>query len=412
MKKFVAALAFIGCTVCFGQGSDLSEAENKDLQATLGETSNSPLDLARALEKHLRKYPKSPQKDEMERAIVKAAMEANDKPRIILYGERALAANMDQPQILERVAQSLLESDEKDAAERALKYGKKFEEILRSLEKEGPSARRNRGQLLEELDRALGRALLIQARATGNLGKIEEAVALATQAADAYPSAAASREAARWHERAGRNMEAVRRYAEAFAVAPEPERLSDRAKMAQLYRKEKNSEAGLGDVALEAYDRMAAALEKRVEIQRTRDPNSLAKDPMDFTLTGVEGKPLHLKSLRGKVVVMDFWATWCGPCRVQHPLYEQVKEKFKDRDDVVFVAINTDEDPSLVKPFLQRAGWSNAVYFEDGLSSLLRVSSIPTTIVVDKQGQIFTRMNGFVPEKFVDQLTAVIKEAL
>lgn len=413
MKKFVAALALFGCSLCFSQNApELSEAENKALQATLGETSNSPLDLARALEKHLRKYPDSPQKQEMERAIVKAAMEANDKPRIVLYGERALAANMDQPQILERVAQALLESDDKASAERALKYAKKFEEILRALEKEGPTSRRNRAQLLEELDRALGRALLLQARATGNLGKIEEAIALASKAAEAYPSAAASREAARWHERAGKNMEAVQRYAEAFALATGSERTSDRAKMAQLYRKEKSTETGLGDITLEAYDRMAAELDRRAEIQRSRDPNALVKDPMDFTLTAVDGKPLHLKSLRGKVVVMDFWATWCAPCRVQHPLYEQVKAKFKDRDDVVFVAINTDEDPSVVKPFLEKAGWSNNVYFEDGLSSLLRVSSIPTTIVVDKQGQIFTRMNGFVPEKFVDQLTAVIKEAL
>jgi thiol-disulfide isomerase/thioredoxin len=270
--------------------------------------------------------------------------------------------------------------------------------------------------LLEELDRALGRALLIQARATGNLGKSDEAVALATKAADAYPSAAASREIARWQERAGRHMEAVRRYAEAFAI-PDPkntdaDRLADRAKMAQLYRKEKSSETGLGDLVLEAYDRMSAAVEKRAEVQKSRDPNAGATDPMDFTLTGLEGKPLNLKSLRGKVVVMDFWATWCGPCRVQHPLYDQVKQKFKDRGDVVFLAINTDEDPSLVPPFLERAGWSKTVYFEDGLSNLLRVSSIPTTIVIDKQGQIFTRMNGFVPEKFVDQLTVVIREAL
>ena len=415
MKKF-AALALLGSVLCLAQSSELSEAENKDLQATLAQTSNSPLDIVRALERHLRKYPKSPQKDEMERAIIKSAMEANDRPRIVLYGERVLAKNMDQPQILERVAQAILESDDKESAERALKYGKKFEEILRALEKEGPSSRRNRAQMLDELDRALSRALLIQARANGNLGKTDEAIALAARAAESYPTAAASREVARWQERAGRNMEAVKRYAEAFAV-PDPkntdaERLSDRAKMAQLYRKEKNSEAGLGDLVLDAYDRMSAAVEKRAGIQKERDPNARVTDPMDFTLTGVEGKPLNLKSLRGKVVILDFWATWCAPCRVQHPLYEQVKQRFKDRDDVVFLAINTDEDPSVVPPFLERAGWSKTVYYEDGLSNLLRVSSIPTTIVIDKQGQIFTRMNGFVPEKFVEQLTGVIREAL
>jgi thioredoxin-related protein len=97
---------------------------------------------------------------------------------------------------------------------------------------------------------------------------------------------------------------------------------------------------------------------------------------------------------------------------VQHPLYEKVREKFNDRDDVVFLAINTDEDPSVVKPFLEEQQWSKHVYFEDGLGSLLRVSSIPTTVIIDKQGNMFSRMNGFVPEKFVDQLTERIREAL
>jgi len=109
---------------------------------------------------------------------------------------------------------------------------------------------------------------------------------------------------------------------------------------------------------------------------------------------------------------MDFWATWCGPCRGQHPLYEQVKQRFRDRPDVVFLSINTDEDRSLVEPFLEDANWSKDVYFEDGLSAALRVSSIPTTIILGKQGQIFSRMNGYIPERFAAMLTERIQEAL
>ena len=75
---------------------------------------------------------------------------------------------------------------------------------------------------------------------------------------------------------------------------------------------------------------------------------------------------------------MDFWATWCGPCRVQHPLYEEVKSKFAGNDDVVFLAINTDEDLAACKPFLESNKWDTKnVYFEDGLSNLLQVGSIP-----------------------------------
>ena len=98
------------------------------------------------------------------------------------------------------------------------------------------------------------------------------------------------------------------------------------------------------------------------------DPNSQVKDPLHFTLSGLDGEKLALSSLLGKVIVLDFWATWCVPCRAQHPLYEQAKAKFKDSDDLVFLSVDTDEDHSLVKPFLESHQWSQKVYFEDGLA--------------------------------------------
>jgi len=112
------------------------------------------------------------------------------------------------------------------------------------------------------------------------------------------------------------------------------------------------------------------------------------------------------------VVVMDFWATWCGPCRAQHPLYDEVKKKYAKREDVVFLSIDSDEDRDGVKAFLAERNWTGPVWFEDGLASALRVSSIPTTIVLDKSGNLASRMNGYNPDNFVDMLTARIEDAL
>jgi hypothetical protein len=78
----------------------------------------------------------------------------------------------------------------------------------------------------------------------------------------------------------------------------------------------------------------------------------------------------------------------------------------------VFLAVDADEDHSLVKPFLTQIKWSQKVYFEDGLQSLLQVSSIPTTIILGKNGAVFTRMVGFIPERFVDMLTERVNRAL
>jgi thioredoxin-related protein len=79
---------------------------------------------------------------------------------------------------------------------------------------------------------------------------------------------------------------------------------------------------------------------------------------------------------------------------------------------VVFLSINTDEDREGVPGFLEENGWDKRVFFDDGLAALLRVSSIPTTILIGKQGQIASRMNGFIPERFVDMLSERIQEAL
>jgi len=87
------------------------------------------------------------------------------------------------------------------------------------------------------------------------------------------------------------------------------ERASDRAHLGELYLKLKGSETGLGDLVLEAYDRTAALVAGRQSELRQLDPNAHLSDPMQFTLTGLEGGKLALSSLRGKVVVLDFWAT-------------------------------------------------------------------------------------------------------
>jgi thiol-disulfide isomerase/thioredoxin len=268
----------------------------------------------------------------------------------------------------------------------------------------------------QELDHGLSRAFVFQARATGNLGRLEEAAALARRSWETYPSAESAREIARWLARLNKNEEAVQALADAFSISDprttDEDRAKDRARMGELYRKVKGSESGLGDIILAAYDRTAALLARRREAERADNPNAGATDPLEFTLTGVKGDKLEMRSLKGKVIVLDFWATWCGPCRVQHPLYEQVKAKFKQRPDVVFVAVNTDEDRSLVAPFLVESKWNKAAYFEDGLSSLLRVSSIPTTIIFNKRGELFSRLNGFLPDRFVGMLTERIEQAL
>jgi thiol-disulfide isomerase/thioredoxin len=190
------------------------------------------------------------------------------------------------------------------------------------------------------------------------------------------------------------------------------DRKRDRARLGEAWRKSRGTEAGLGDLLLAAFDRTQRSIEEYRSALRKLDPNSEVRDPMEFTVSGLNGETLRLASHKGKVVVLDFWATWCGPCRAQQPLYEQVKDRYKGNPKVMLLNINTDENKEVVKPFLEREKWNKTVYFEDGLSSLLRVSSIPTTIVINPRGEISSRMNGYIAERFVDMLGERIEQAL
>ncbi len=398
---------------------ELSQAEQQSLSQALSEAGNSPIEFVRAIENHLKTYPNSPKRVDLENALLKTALDLNDDRRIIEFGERALKREPDSLQYLERVTTALLHNGDKASAEKALEHAVHFEQIVQSLyrfDKFEPGAGREFARRKDDFDRAHARGQLLVARAHGLLGHSAEAIKFAEASYAVYPSIEGARESAKWLMAAGKDQEAIPYLAAAFTIAglksTDADDANDRAKMMELYRRAHGSEAGLGDVLLKAFDTTSAQFAARRARLRDIDPNAQQKDPLRFTLSAPDGEKLQLSSLMGKVIVMDFWATWCGPCRQQHPLYDQVKARFKDRDDIVFLSIDTDEDHSQVKPFLESQKWTQKVYFEDGLSSLLQVSSIPMTIIYGKKGEVVSRMPGFLPERFVEMLADRIDEAL
>ena len=422
--KFLAVPLLLA-SVCWAQEPSQTGAadpsadaagEQRQLSQALGEAGNSPVDFIRALEKHLAKFPNTARRSEIERAIVKAAIEAKDDQRIVEYGERVLAREPDDAQILEKTVRALLVATGPDTSARALKYARHYEDLLRQTRSQSPPGHFSEAQWQEEVDKGLGRILACEARATGNLGKVDDAIALARRAFETYPSAESAREIGRWLVRAGKEPEAITPYADAFAISDsrntDADRAKDRAQLGDIYRRIHGSEKGLGDILLEAYDRNTGMLAARRLRLRHDDPNAGAGSILEFTLSGVDGSKLPIASLKGKAVVFDFWATWCGPCRLQHPLYEEVRQKFPD-SDVVFLSINTDDEREGVAAFLKDNHWEQQhVYFEDGLSRVLAISSIPTTIVLDRHGAVISRMNGFLPDRFVDMLSDRIRDAL
>ena len=390
--------------------------EMHELGRALGEGGNSPQDYIRVLEAHLVKHPDSTHKAEIYKVLAKSALEAKDDTRIIKYGELVLAADPTDVQMLDRISRAYVMKGDASDAQKGLEWAKKYEQQIAKLRSTPPPGRLSAGQWSQDLDKARARALVLQSRACGVLDQKPAAIEYAAQSYASYPTAEAAREWGKWQAATGDTADAVEHLADAFtiedALNTEADRAKDRRRMGEIYAKANGSEKGLGEIVLRAYDRTSNLLANRSEQLKSADPNTRASTILDFTLPGANGKDLKLADLKGKIIVVDFWATWCGPCKAQRPLYEQVEQKFKGNPNVIFLSVNTDEDRNGVPVFLKAQKWTQPVYFDGGLADYSKVMNIPTTLIVNKDGQVSSRMNGFIPDRFVDLLTERIQETL
>ena len=109
----------------------------------------------------------------------------------------------------------------------------------------------------------------------------------------------------------------------------------------------------------------------------------------DFHVTALDGKPISMGSLTGKVVLIDFWATWCGPCKQALPHLKEIAKKFEGQPLVV-ISISLDQDETAWKSFVAQNGMTWAQYrdgsFDGPIATAFAVKAIPTTFTIDAQG--------------------------
>ncbi|MCA1900704.1 MAG: redoxin family protein [Candidatus Hydrogenedens sp.] len=134
----------------------------------------------------------------------------------------------------------------------------------------------------------------------------------------------------------------------------------------------------------------------KLEREETKDP-LLGKKAPDFTLTSLDGSQVSLKDFKDKkVVVLDFWASWCGPCRMAMPVVQAVSEELKDKD-VAFFAVNIQEDKNVITRFIEKQNIKIPVLMDKTgkTAEQYLVQSIPRLVIIGKDGVIHGGHSGF-----------------
>jgi len=155
-----------------------------------------------------------------------------------------------------------------------------------------------------------------------------------------------------------------------------------------------------------SYDLIASYLEKHygystLAMQVVNRANQLKKTAVgqpapEITLPNPDGKPIALSSLKGKVVLIDFWASWCGPCRKENPNVVKVYQKYKDKGFDVF-SVSLDKDKNSWLEAIKKDGlvWPNHVsdlaYWSSSVVPQYGISGIPFTVLIDREGKIVAK---------------------
>jgi peroxiredoxin len=168
-------------------------------------------------------------------------------------------------------------------------------------------------------------------------------------------------------------------------------------------------------------DKKESEPEQQTDVKAETKPTKPAEDEASaspsyesapsFTLQNVNGENVSLSNFKGKVVILDFWATWCPPCVMEIPHFIELYEQYKDRG-FAMVGISLDrEGVGVVKPFVRKYGVNYLILMSDGKveKAYGGIVSIPTTFVIDPAGNIRRKYIGYRDKSVFE---ADIKELL
>lgn len=392
------------------RGDNSAETALERVFATSGSDRGA---LVRNLQQYLLQYPDTPRKAAVYRALVEACEQLQDDACALNYAERLVAIQPDDSDMMLVAVDYLQRKGDEASLTRAAGY---VTRVLDRVEKTRPEERapHESPEAWQARQDHLRSVLYYLRGQVENSRHNYEAASVDLQTSYAIRATAAAAEMLGGiAEMKGDLNKAIEEYTLAFVLpdagpGAKPDRREIREKLGNAWRAVHGSEQGLGDAILEAYDRMTTPPSAATNQARNKD----AKDAYAFVLRRLDGTPMSLSTLRGKSIVLNFWATWSGPCAELQPKFDEVAKAWSNESDVSFLEVNTDEDETRVRPFVQQVKWDAPVVYADGLDRLLKVRALPTVIVIDTTGKIAYRVEGLPQTGFTASLSAAIQNSL
>jgi thiol-disulfide isomerase/thioredoxin len=133
-----------------------------------------------------------------------------------------------------------------------------------------------------------------------------------------------------------------------------------------------------------------------------------------FQLNSNSGKPISLADLKGQIVLVNFWASWCGPCRQEMPILEQLNRQYRNKG-VTLIGVNVEPDSAAANAWIKATPVSFPILYDvdSKVSKLYEVQGMPNTVILDRKGIVRYIHRGYSPgaeNEYLDQIRALIRE--